>query len=87
VPISAAISDHHRIAILVAIVPMVCTTSSIKRDREGLDVDVHLARFDLREVENVVDQREQMARRAQHALERLARLPASDRAHPPAASR
>ena len=42
-----------------------------RRDREGLDVEVHLAGLDLGQIEDVVDQREQVLGRAQHALERL----------------
>ena len=42
-----------------------------RRDRERLDVELHLARLDLGEVEDVVDEREQMPAGAQHALERL----------------
>ena len=42
-----------------------------RADREALDVQVHSAGFDLREVEDVVDELEKMMRRAQDALEWL----------------
>ena len=42
-----------------------------RADREALDVQVHSAGFDLREVEDVVDELEKMMRRTQDALEWL----------------
>ena len=42
-----------------------------RRDGEGLDVHVHPAGFDLRQVQDVVDELQQVVRRAQHALERF----------------
>ena len=42
-----------------------------RRDGEGLDVHVHPAGFDLRQVQNVVDEFQQMVRRTQYALQRF----------------
>ena len=59
-----------------------------RRDRERLEVEVHLAGLDLGQVENVVDQREQVPGGAQHALERLDLVfPLQVDARPRAASR
>ena len=42
-----------------------------RRQRERFEVKLHAPRLDLRQVEDVVDQREQVAARAEHAIERL----------------
>ena len=42
-----------------------------RRDGEGIEIQLHLARLDLGEVENVVDQGEKVTARTQHALQRL----------------
>ena len=42
-----------------------------RRQRERFEMKLHAPRLDLGEVENVVDQREQVPARAEHAIERL----------------
>ena len=42
-----------------------------RREREGFEVKLHAPGLDLRQVENVVDQGEQVPARAEHAVERL----------------
>ena len=72
VPSPAAQSTTSVLPFFAAIVPMVVRhVVDQRRDREGLEVELHLAGFDLGQVEDVVDQREQVPGGAQHALERL----------------
>ena len=68
---------------------MVLTTSLISgARRERFEMKLHPPRFDLGQVEDVVDQREQMPARAEHAVERLGillqrlRILAQHLAHP-----
>src|SRR6516164_6916442 len=42
-----------------------------RRQSKGVQIKLHAPRFDLRQIENVVDQSEEMPSRAEHAVERL----------------
>jgi hypothetical protein len=60
---------------------MVLTTSSMSGGR-GFQIELHPPGLDLGEVEDVVDQREQVAARAEHAVEGLDVLPQGLRIFP-----
>src|SRR6202011_5118736 len=48
-----------------------------RSDSELLDMDLHLASLDLRQIENIIDQAEEMPRGAQHPVERRSAITSS----------
>ena len=72
VPRSGGQSMTIRLPFFAAIGSIVLATSAISgASANDLEVKLHAPRLDLRQVEDVVDQREQVAARAEHAIERL----------------